>query len=40
MALKSIGDLDTPEANDFLRGVKQSKDYKDDTIREVVDLYK
>ena len=39
MALKSIGDLDTPEANDFLRGVKQSRDYKDDTIREVPDLY-
>jgi hypothetical protein len=40
MALKSIGDLDTPEAHDFLNGVKQSKDYqKEDTIREVVDLY-
>jgi hypothetical protein len=39
MALKSIGDLDTPEAHEFLRSVKQSKDYADDTIREVVDLY-
>ena len=39
MAVKSIGDLDTPEAQEFLRGVKQSKAYKDDTIREVVDLY-
>ena len=39
MALKSIGDLDTPEANEFVRNAKQSKDYGDDTIREVVDLY-
>jgi hypothetical protein len=39
MALKSIGDLDTPEARDFLRRVKASKDYGDETIREVVDLY-
>jgi hypothetical protein len=39
MALKSIGDLGTPEAHEFLRSVKQSKDYADDTIREVVDLY-
>ncbi|HUI25422.1 MAG TPA: HEAT repeat domain-containing protein [Candidatus Kryptonia bacterium] len=39
MALKSIGDLDTPEAAEFVRSVKQSKDYDDDTIREVVDLY-
>ncbi|MGE3539152.1 MAG: HEAT repeat domain-containing protein, partial [Candidatus Tectimicrobiota bacterium] len=39
MALKSIGDLDTPEANAFVRSVKQSEDYADDTIREVADLY-
>ena len=39
MALKSIADLDTPEANEFVRNVKQSKDYGDDTIREVLDLY-
>jgi HEAT repeats len=37
--VKSIGDLDTTEAHEFLRSVKQSKDYADDTIREVVDLY-
>jgi hypothetical protein len=39
MALKSIGDFDTPETREFMRSVKQSKDYSDETIREVVDLY-
>lgn len=39
MALKAIGDLDTPEAKAYLQGVKQSKDYKDDIIQEIVDLY-
>jgi len=39
MALKSIGDLDTPEAKEFVGSVKRSKDYGDITIREVVDLY-
>lgn len=40
MALKSIGDLDTPEARDFIRQVKMSEGYKDDnTIKEVADLY-
>jgi HEAT repeat protein len=39
MALKSIGDLDTPEGHDFVRAVKASKDYADETIREVADLY-
>ncbi len=40
MALKSIGDLDMPEAREFIRQVKMSEDYEDDeTIREVADLY-
>jgi HEAT repeat protein len=39
MALKSIGDLDTPEAREFLSRVKQSKDYDNPFLREVVDLY-
>ncbi len=40
MALKSIGDLDTPEARAFLDQVKMSEAYKEDeTIREVADLY-
>ncbi|QPK61783.1 HEAT repeat domain-containing protein [Methylomonas sp. LL1] len=40
MALKSIGDLDTPQARDFIRQVKMSEAYKDDeTIKEVADLY-
>ena len=39
MALKSIGDLDTPEAKEFVGSVKRSKDYGDITIREVADLY-
>jgi hypothetical protein len=39
MALKSIGDLGTPEAQEFMRVVKTSKDYADETIREVADLY-
>ncbi|MCX7098878.1 MAG: HEAT repeat domain-containing protein [Methylococcales bacterium] len=40
MALKSIGDLDTPEAREFIRQVKMSEAYSDDeTIREVADLY-
>ena len=40
MALKSIGDLDTPEAREFINHVKRSEEYLDDeTIREVADLY-
>jgi hypothetical protein len=39
MALKSIGDLDTPEARAFVTRVKQSTEYKNDFIREVADLY-
>ncbi len=40
MALKSIGDLDTPEAREFIRQVKLSEDYEDEEeIREVADLY-
>jgi len=39
MALKAIGDLGTPEALDFIQSVKISSDYKDDMIREVVDLF-
>ena len=40
MALKSIGDLGTSEAREFIHQVKMSEEYKDDeTIREVADLY-
>ncbi len=40
MALKSIGDLDIPEAREFIRQVKMSEVYSHDvTIREVADLY-
>lgn len=40
MALKSIGDLDMPEAREFIAKVKMSEDYSDDeTVREVADLY-
>ncbi len=40
MALKSIGDLDMPEAREFIHKVKMSEEYTDDeTIREVADLY-
>jgi hypothetical protein len=39
MALKAIGDLGTPEAMDFLRSVKESDDYGDDVIENIVDLY-
>ena len=39
MALKSIGDLDTPEARTFMSRAKRSKDYDSDFIREVADLY-
>ena len=39
MALKAIGDLGTPEALDFIQSVKVSSDYKDNMIREVVDLF-
>ncbi len=39
MALKSIGDLDTSQAIEFMKFVKESSDYQDKMIREVVDLY-
>jgi hypothetical protein len=39
MALKSIGDIDAPEARNFMRSVKQSDDYENEFIREVADLY-
>jgi hypothetical protein len=39
MALKSIGDLTTPEAREFVSRVKRSKDYNNEFIREVADLY-
>lgn len=39
MALKSIGDLGTSEAMKFLISVKNSEDYNDKMIMEVVDLY-
>jgi len=39
MALKSIGDLNTQEAMDFIRGIKNSPDYNHPRIKEVVDLF-
>jgi hypothetical protein len=39
MALKAIGDLGTPEALAFLAEIQNSRDYRKDTIREVIDLY-
>jgi hypothetical protein len=39
MALKAIGDLGTLEAIEFIKSVKASTDYKDEMIREVVDLF-
>lgn len=39
MALKSIGDFNTPESMDFLRSVKNSEDYGHERIREVLDLF-
>lgn len=39
MALKAIGDLDTPDARDFVSRVKRSTDYNNELIREVADLY-
>ncbi|MBN2255235.1 MAG: HEAT repeat domain-containing protein [Deltaproteobacteria bacterium] len=39
MALKSIGDLNTPESRNFLRSVKNSPDYGHARIREVLDLF-
>lgn len=39
MALKSIGDLNTPEGLEFMRSVKSSTDYDHERIREVLDLF-
>ena len=39
MALKSIGDLGSTEAAEFIKSIKDSVDYKDIMIQEVVDLY-
>ncbi len=39
MALKSIGDLETPESRAFLDRIRQSKDYREPTLKEVIDLY-
>ena len=39
MALKSIGDLDTEEAEKFITSVRYSPDYGHHRIKEVVDLY-
>lgn len=39
MAIKSIGDLGTPEARAFLDQVRASKDYREPTLKEVIDLY-
>ena len=39
MALKSIGDIPTPEAQAFLREVKESERYKNRLFAEVVDLF-
>lgn len=40
MALKSIGDLETPEAEAFMRDVAQSDDVRDPMIADVVSLYR
>lgn len=39
MALKSIGDLNTPEAMAFIQSVKNSDEYNHERIRELVDLF-
>ncbi len=39
MALKSIGDLDTPESKAFIASIRSSSAYENDMVREVVDLY-
>ena len=39
MALKAIGDLDTPAAIKFIQSIRDSSDYQNESIREVVDLY-
>ena len=39
MALKSIGDLNSPEAIDFLRTIKNSDEYGHHRIKEVIDLF-
>lgn len=39
MALKSIGDLATPESRAFLDRIRASKDYREPTLKEVIDLY-
>lgn len=39
MALKSIGDLNTPEAVAFIQSVKNSEEYNHERIRELVDLF-
>ena len=39
MALKSIGDLGTPQAVDFMKTVKKSPEYDTQMIRLVVDLF-
>ncbi len=39
MALKSIGDLGTPEAMKFMKAVKKSPEYDDQMFRLLVDLY-
>jgi hypothetical protein len=40
MALKSIGDMDTPESRAFIEDVAASDSYEKEVIREVVDLYR
>lgn len=39
MALKAIGDMDTEASNAFLNSVKNSEEYEEEMIKEVVDLY-
>lgn len=39
MVLKSIGDLETEEGLEFLKSIKNSSDYQEQMIQEVVDLY-
>jgi len=39
MALKAIGDIGTPEALAFIHKVRESEDYEEEMIKDVVNLY-
>ncbi len=39
MALKAIGDMDTEASHAFMDSVRNSEDYEEEMIKEVVDLY-